>query len=235
MVDPVPVNHRSGLWFWPLWTLTTAGMAVAIGLVFLYVPDERVMGAVQRIFYFHVPAAIVAFFGVFLLLAGSIGYLWTRDRRWDHLALASTEVALLFCTIVLVTGPLWAKPAWGVWWTWEAKITTTLILWLLLLGCLMVRRYAESPEVGARLASILGIFSAADVYIIYKATVWWRGQHPVVFAPDKEGGLAPKMMHALLTCMPVFFLLFALLIFVRYRLACLEDRAEAVLDRALEN
>ncbi len=228
-------HERSDGWIWLLWWLTALGMPVAIWMVFLYAPEERVMGASQRIFYFHVPAAIVTFTAVFVLLAGSVGYMWTRNRKWDHLSLASTEVALLFCTIVLVTGPLWAKPACGVWWTWEAKITTTLILWLLLLGCWMVRHYAENRELGARLASIVGIFAAVDVPIVHKATVWWRGQHPVVFSPGEATGLSPRMSQTFWVSTAVIFLLFALLIALRYRLAGLEDRTEAVLDRALES
>jgi heme exporter protein C len=101
-----------------LWLVVAVSMPVAIGLVFLYVPDEKVMGAAQRIFYFHVPSAFVTFLAVFVLLAGSVGYLWTRNLGWDNLSRAATETALVFCTIVLTTGPLWAMPAWGVWWTW---------------------------------------------------------------------------------------------------------------------
>ena len=144
-------QKRSDGWILQLWGLTAVGMPVALWMIFLYAPEERVMGASQKIFYFHVPAAIVTFTAVFILLAGSVGYIWTRNRKWDHLSLAATEVAIVFCTLVLVTGPLWAKPAWGVWWTWEAKITTTLILWLLLVACRMVRHYAENSELGARL------------------------------------------------------------------------------------
>jgi len=218
-----------------LWVVTSVSMCVAIWLVFLYAPEERVMGAPQRIFYFHVPSAIVTFGSVFILLGGSVAYLWTRDTRWDHVSRAATETALLFCTIVLVTGPLWAKPAWGVWWTWEAKLTTTLILWLLLAACLMVRNYAENREQAARLAAIVGVVAAVDVPIIHKATVWWRGQHPVVFAPNTEGSLAPKMLHTFGFSMAVFFLLFALLLLLRYRVAALEERCEVAAEALSRN
>ncbi len=225
--------HRTlDRWIVVLLVLSASGMPAALWMVFRYAPDERVMGAAQRIFYFHVPSAIVTFTAVFVLLGGSIGFLWTRNLAWDNLSRAATETGLLFCTIVLVTGPLWAKPAWGVWWTWEAKISTTLILWALLAGCLMVRNYADSRELGARLAAIVGIVAAVDVPIIHKATVWWRGQHPVVFAPGKGGALAPKMYDTFLVCSIVFFLLFGLLLALRYRVAALEDRTRAVLHRA---
>lgn len=193
-------------------------------MVFLYAPDERVMGAAQRIFYFHVPSAMMAFLSTFVMLAGSIGYLWTRRRVWDNLSRAATELALLFCAVVLLTGPIWAKPAWGVWWTWEARLTTTLLLALLLFGCLLVRRYAESPEQGARLAAVLGIVAALDVPVIYKAVDWWRGQHPVVFGPGKKNPLAPEMQQTFWVSFLVFVLLYGLLLAARLRVAGHEDR-----------
>ena len=166
-----------------------------------------------------------------MLLAGSLAYLWTRDLKWDNLSRAATETSLLFCTIVLITGPIWAKPAWGTWWTWEARLTTTLLLWLLLAGSLMVRSYANSRDLGARLAAIVGIVAAIDVPIIHKAVEWWRGQHPQVFAPGKRDPMVPEMEQTFLFSMFVFFLLCLLLLTLRYRLANLEDRTEAVVER----
>ncbi|HXV75216.1 MAG TPA: cytochrome c biogenesis protein [Candidatus Polarisedimenticolaceae bacterium] len=215
-----------------LWAVTTASMAVAIYLVFVYSPEERVMGAAQKIFYFHVPIAMVTFLSVFVLLAGSVGYLWTRRLGWDHLSRAATETGLLFCSLVLLTGPIWARPAWGVWWTWEARLTTTLLLWLLLVAGLMVRGYADSRELGARLAAIIGIVAAVDVPIIYKAVDWWRGQHPVLFKPGAKQPLAPEMATTFFFCIAVFLLLFVLLLAVRFRLAALEERTTRVVERA---
>lgn len=211
--------------------LTSAAMIGALWLVFLVAPEERVMGAAQKIFYFHVPAAFATYAGVAVLLAGSIGYLWTRRRAWDHLARASTEVALLFCTMVLVTGPIWAKPAWGTWWTWEARLTSTLVLWLLLAAALMVRGSATDRDLGARLAAIVGVAAALDVPIVHKAVAWWRGQHPQVFAPGEERGLDPRMAEAFAVSTLVLLLLFALLLVLRYRLASLEERAETAAER----
>jgi heme exporter protein C len=213
--------------------VATAGlMPVALYLVFLNAPEEKVMGAVQKIFYFHVPIAAVTFLSVFVLLAGAVGYLWTRRAAWDHLSIASAEVGLLFCTLVLITGPIWAKPAWGVWWTWEAKLTTTLVLWLLLAGILLSRAYASAPEQGARVASVLGVVAALDIPIIYKAVDWWRGQHPIVFGAGKANPLAPGMASALMVSMLVFVLLYALLVAARMRLAALEDRVAALEESA---
>ena len=215
-----------------LWGLTVVLMPAAIWMVFLYAPEEKVMGAAQRIFYFHVPSAMMTYVAVVFVLGGSLAYLWTRDLKWDNLSRAATETSLVFCTIVLVTGPIWAKPAWGTWWTWEARLTTTLLLWLLLAGCLMVRGYAENRDLGARLAAIVGIVAAIDVPIIHKAVDWWRGQHPQVFEPGKKDPMAPEMLQTFLFSMFVFFLLCLLLICLRYRVAAVEDRTEAALERA---
>jgi heme exporter protein C len=214
--------------------VTCSLMFVAIWMVFVYAPDEKIMGPVQRIFYFHVPSAIVTFASVFVLLGASVGYLWTRRRALDCVARAATEISLLFCSIVLVTGPIWAKPAWGVWWTWEARLTTTLVLWLILAASLMVRGYARDPELAARLGAVLGILAALDVPVIYKAVDWWRGQHPVVFEPGKKAPLAPEMMHTFLVCMLAFFMLYGLFLMLRVRLALLEERARNLTERSTD-
>jgi heme exporter protein C len=217
-----------------LWVATTVMIFVAIGMIFLYAPEEKVMGASQRIFYFHVPIAMVTFLSVFILLGASVAYLWTRNRRWDRVGRAATEVALLFCSLVLITGPIWAKPAWGVWWTWEARLTTTLLLWLLLAACLMVRAYADNRDLGARLAAVVGIVAAVDVPIIYKAVDWWRGQHPILFAPGKKSSLDPRMADAFQVSIIAIFLLFGLLLALRYRAATIEERTQMAVERASE-
>jgi heme exporter protein C len=206
-------------------------MFVAIWMVFQYVPSERVMGPVQRIFYFHVPSAMITFLAVFILMSASIGYLWTRSRVWDRVAIAATEIGLMFCSLVLITGPIWAKAAWGVWWTWEARLTTTLILWLLLAGCLMVRGYAQNQDLGARLAAVLGIIAALDVVIVYKAVHWWRGQHPIVFKEGAKSPLAPEMMQTFLYCIGVFMALFLLMMVLRVQTLSMEERAQALMER----
>jgi heme exporter protein C len=209
---------------------TTVGIGVALWATFLYAPEEKVMGAAQKIFYFHVPAAFVTYLGVALMLGASIGYLWTRDLRWDALSLAATEIAVLFCTIVLITGPIWAKPAWNTWWTWEARLISTLVLWVLLVVCLMLRGYADSRELGARLAAIVGIVAAVDIPIIHKAVEWWRGQHPEVFRGE-GAGLAPEMATAFGLATLASFLLMGLLVTLRYRAARMELRADELADR----
>jgi heme exporter protein C len=175
---------------------------------------------------------MVTYFSVYVLLGASMAYLWTRRRVFDYVAIGATELALVFCTVVLISGPIWAKPAWGVWWTWEARLTTTLVLWLILAGTVMVRGYASDRDTGARMASILGIVAALDVPIIHKAVQWWRGQHPQVFKPGQESPLAPEMKTALLVCVAAMFALYALLLVMRAALAAMENRAQALADRS---
>jgi len=206
----------------------TPMMFVSLWMVFLYAPEERTMGAVQRVFYFHVPSAMMTYASVAVLLAASLAYLWTRDRRWDNLSLAATECGLLFCTIVLITGPIWARPIWNTWWTWEVRLTATLLLWIILAASLMVRGYAENRDLAARLAAVLGVVAALDLPIIKVAVRLWGGMHPQVFKPGKDSGLEPTMLRTWLVCIVTFLLLFLLLLAVRYRQAELDERLERV-------
>lgn len=211
-----------------VFVLMTASLYVVFGVV----PGERTMGVVQRIFYFHVPSALSAFLGVGLCALSSVVYLRTRDRRFDVLAHASAELATLFCTIVLVTGPIWARPVWGVWWTGEVRLTATLVLWLILVGYLVLRASAEDPEQGARWGAVVAIVAALDIPIIYKAVEWWRGLHPRVLKMTGGQGLDPAMERTLLLCTVTFFLLFAYLLAQRYRLGLLAREIEALTHAA---
>ncbi len=195
-------------------------MVAALYLVFIYVPTEENMGVVQRIFYFHVPLAWVAFLAFFVVFAGSILYLWKREDKWDILAYSSAEVGIVFTTLVLITGPIWAKPIWGVWWTWDARLTTTLVLWLIYLAYLMVRSFATEESRGARFAAVVGIVGFIDVPIVALAITLWRTQHPgpVIF----EGGLAPSMLFTLLVCLAAFTVLYIHLLMHRISLRQLE-------------
>ncbi|OGO01631.1 MAG: cytochrome C assembly protein [Chloroflexi bacterium RBG_13_52_14] len=181
-------------------------MMAALYLVFIYVPTEGTMGVVQRIFYFHVPVAWVSFLAFFVVFIGSILFLWKRDEKWDMLARSSAEIGILFTSLVLITGPIWAKPAWGVWWTWDARLTTTLIMWVIYVSYLMVRSFAVEESRGARFAAVVGIFGFVDIPITAVAITLWRTQHPrpVIF----EGGLAPSMLLTLIVCVAAFTLLY---------------------------
>jgi heme exporter protein C len=222
---------KTGLVLGVLWTAATLCMWWAIWMVFMYAPEEKVMGAAQKIFYFHLPSVFATYASVIVMLCASMAYLWKRDLRWDNLSRSATELGVLFCTIVLITGSIWARPAWGAWWTWEARITTTLVLWMLLVACLMVRGYADNRDTGARLASIVGIVAALDLPIIHKAVEWWRGQHPVVFEPGKENALAPGMGATLGVCALAFLLTWALMLTIRHRQTRQEDRLATVAER----
>ena len=192
--------------------------------IFRLVPTEEKMGVVQRIFYFHVPSALAGFLGVALCAVCSALYLWTRDRRYDRVAHASAELGVLFFTIVLLTGPIWARPVWGVYWTGEVRLTSTLVLWLMYAGYLLLRRSAENPEQAARWAGVLGIVGALDLPIIYKSVEWWRGLHPKVLKVSGGQGLDPAMQHAFALCVFTFLLLFLALLIQRCRLGLLEEQ-----------
>jgi heme exporter protein C len=207
-------------------------MAASIYVVFGVAPEERTMGVVQRIFYFHVPSALSAFLGVGVCAAASAAYLWTRNRRFDVLAHAAAELAVLFCTIVLVTGPIWARPVWGVWWTGEVRLTSTLVLWLILVGYLVLRGSAENPDQAARWGAVVAIVAALDIPIIYKSVEWWRGLHPRVLKATGGQGLDPAMEKTLLLCTVTFFLLFVYLLAQRCRLGFLQHDVEALTHAA---
>ena len=192
-----------------LFGLGFALMIAALYMVFVYVPTEKHTGVVQRIFYFHVPLAWVSFLAFFITFIFSILYLWKRAMKSDTIAHASAEVGVVFTTLVLVTGPIWAKPVWGIWWTWDARLTTSLVLWLTYVAYLLVRSYATEPARGARLSAVIGIVGFIDVPIVFLTVNLWRTQHPttIIF----EGGLTTPMLMTLLVCMAAFTMLYVLL------------------------
>lgn len=198
---------------------TLAMMLVSLFLVFEWVPTEEDQGIVQRIFYFHVPCAWVAFaaFGI-VAIAGAF-YLWLKDQIWDDLGYAAAEIGMVFCTLVLITGSLWAKPIWGTWWTWDSRLTTTFILWLLYGGYLMLRAMADdTPEV-ARFGAVIGIVAALDVPVVILSVRLWRTIHPaVLITRSGEHGLEdPRMVITLLMSLAAFTGLFGWLLMLRFQ------------------
>jgi heme exporter protein C len=185
----------------------------------LYVaPTEETMGDIQRIFYYHVPSAFVAFTCFFANLVASLVYLKNRKLTTDAFALATAEVGVVFCTVVLVTGPLWAKPVWGIWWTWDARLTSTLLLWLIYMSYLLLRQFSSGGQ-APLLAAILAVFGSVDVVFVYMSIRWFRTQHPQPVIGGGEGsGLHPAMAHALLANMAAFAAFSAVVIWLRYRL-----------------
>ena len=145
-------------------TILTALLIFAAGYAALFVaPDEKTMHAIQRIFYFHLPSWIAMFSAFTIVFYANVAYLITRNRKWDALGVSGVEVGVICCTIGLVTGPLWARPVWGIWWTWDARLTSTFILWLLYIGYLLLRGLLEDPEKKASLSAIFGIFASLDI------------------------------------------------------------------------
>jgi heme exporter protein C len=186
-------------------------------------PTDAMQGEIFRIIFYHVPSASVAFLFFAVSLIGSIAYLAFRRNRdgWaqiaDAWALAGAEVGVVFCTVVLLTGPIWGRRAWGIWWTWDARLTTTLVLWLIYVSYLLLRRFAAGPQMQT-LAAVLGIFGALDVPIVYMSNRWWRTQHPApVFGGDSGSGMAPSMVGAFLWNMLAWLLWGLLILGLRYR------------------
>ena len=210
--------------------LTAITLISALWMALFYAPREMVMGDAQRIFYFHVPSAWIGFLAFFVVFVASLLFLRTRQRRWDALALASVEIGVVFTTLVLLTGPLWAKVAWGAFWVWDARLTTTLILWLIYIAYLMLRSTAES-ERRARFAAVLGIIGFLDVPLIYLSVSWWRTMHPG-YVVSEPGGLAPPMTQTLMVALVSFTLLFALLLVARLRLEQARDLLTALRARS---
>src|ERR1700746_673729 len=183
-------------------------------------PDDALQGYIFRIIYYHVPSATVAFLFFAISLIGSIGYLAyrrsnpARAQIADAWALAGAEIGVVFCTVVLTTGPLWGRRAWGIWWTWDARLTTTLVLWLIYVSYLLLRRFAAGPQVQT-LAPVLGIFGALDVPIVYMSNRWWRTQHPApVFGGGPDSGIKDPAMLAAFGWNVLAWLAWGLLILV---------------------
>ena len=215
--------------------VTLVATIVSLYMAFLYAPTEATMGDVQRIFYFHVPSAWVAFFAFLLVFVFSLTYLVRREKRWDNAAAACAEIGVLFCTLVLITGPIWAKPAWGVWWTWDARLTLTLVLWLIYVAYMMLRYYMPDPERRATFSAVLGVVGFIDVPLVYFSIRWWRTQHPQpVMRGGENSGLEPPMLATLLVCLATFTLLFLALLRLRLKLQRLRDEADELQDRLEE-
>lgn len=195
---------------------TVVTVLTAIYFVFMYASVEKTMGVVQKIFYFHVASAWCAFLAFFVTFIYSILYLVKRKRDYDMNAYVSAEIGVVFTTIVLTTGPIWAKSSWNTWWAWEPRLTTTLILWFIYLAYIMIRQMDGVWDKKARLSAVFGIIGFADVPIVFFAIRWWQTKfHPIVFGngvAQTGGGIEGNMLVALLVSLTAFtFLYFYLL------------------------
>ncbi|MBI4213156.1 MAG: cytochrome c biogenesis protein CcsA [Chloroflexi bacterium] len=210
-------------WGMPLASIAGTASVLALAMIFFYVPPDRLQGIVQKIFYLHVPAAWIAYLAFFVVLVGSIGYLWQRNLAWDRVARASAEIGVLFTTLVLVLGSLWAKPIWNTWWTWDARLTSTLVLWFIYVGYLMLRAYTPDQERSARFGAVLGIVGFADVPIIHYSVEWWRTLHPEAVVVRAQPQLPAEMGITLAVATLTVTLVYATFMLYRVHLEHLED------------
>jgi heme exporter protein C len=217
----------------PLLAIATALLlSFALYEALIAAPTEQTMGNVQRIFYYHVPSAWTAFVLFLINFVCSIVYLIRRDTKSDILALVSAEVGVVFCTVVIVTGPIWARPVWGIWWApGDIRLTTTLVLWLIYISYLMVRRLSTGGKTPV-IAAVVAIFGALDVPLVYFSIWFFRTQHP---SPVIGGGgsLDPRMAHVLLINWAAFLCLAWLLCWTRYELEVAQRKVEEA--QALES
>lgn len=209
--------------------ITALLLAIAAYMAFWYAPTERTMGEIQRIFYFHAGSFWTSFVAFFLNAVASVVYLIKRNPRTDSLAAASAEVGVLFCTGGLIMGPLWAKPVWGIWWTWDARLTLTLLLWLLYVAYVMLRSFLPEGDRRAVISAVYGIFAAADVPLVYMANRWWRTQHPQpVIAGGEGSGLNAQMWQTVMMAWAALTALMVCYVIVRMALEDGRRRVEAL-------
>ncbi len=215
--------------------LLLLAMSAALYAALVFAPTERVQGDVQRIFYFHVPLAWTSYLAFTVVAISSIVYLLTRRPVWDAVARSSAEVGLLLTTLMLISGSLWARPIWGTWWSWDARLTTTLLLWFIYVGYLMLRSSIDDEQKAARYAAIVGIIGAVDIPIIHQSVVWWRSLHPESVVLASGGPAMPgSMLAALLISLAAFTLVYVVLVTFRTRLELARADLKALRRLALE-
>ncbi len=222
-----------------IFNVVTAGlMLVALALVFWYAPQEREMGEVQRIFYFHVPSAWVSFLAFLVTAVAGIIYLRTGNRHWDMVSYVSVEIGLLFTVMTLVSGSIWARPAWNTWWTWDPRLTTYSIMALIYVAYMMLRQGTEDPDRRARFAAVYAIVGFVSVPITFLSIRWWRTIHPVVIgggSPTAEGGfdMTAPMRVTFFFSLFTFTVLYACFLANRLRLERFSQRIEQLKARVL--
>jgi len=207
--------------------LALIGLTIAPYMAFMYAGIEKDMGLAQKIFYYHVPSAFMMYAGFTVCFVSSILYLSKKEKKYDIWALCGAEVGLLFCTLVLLTGPIWAKPIWGTWWTWDAQLTLTLTLWLIFVAYLMLHSYSDDSLQSAKFRAVLGIIGFLDMPLIHYATKLWRTHHPEVIRGE-EFGLPIDMKIAFYFCVFTFLMLFLALLFKRVSIEKARDELESL-------
>jgi heme exporter protein C len=202
---------------------------------FFIAPEERTMHVLYRIFYFHAATAWAGMDAFFVCFVANLLYVWKRQQRFDSLGVAAAEVGLACTTVVLITGPIWAKPAWGIYWTWDARLTSTFVLWLLYISYLLLRGLIEEPERRALLSALFGIFAYIDVPLVFFSIRWWRTQHPApVIMGGPNSGLDPIMKKVFFFNVLAMHVFAVFLIVERYLLEKMKAEVE-VLQREVES
>ena len=221
---------REGLLF-----ASAALMGLTLYLVYFWVPTELNLGISQRIFYFHVPLGWLGMLSMMLVAGASVVYLITGNDKWDSFAYATAELGVLFASLILITGVVWARGDLGWWWTWDAKLTTTLILWFIYVGYLMIRSYAPKGSQGARYGAVVALIGAIDAPIIYMATIWWNTAHPELhtgpLAEDVDALASGRIYATLLVSVLTFTVLYVYILVERYSLR----RSEVALDELYQS
>jgi heme exporter protein C len=207
------------------------GVLVGLYLALVVAPRDAVQGEVYRIMYLHVPSVLTGYLAIAVVFVCSIAYLKTRDLRWDAVARASGELGVIFIGLTLATGSIWGKPTWGAWWTWDARITTTAILFVIFVGYLMLRGFAEDEAIGARYAAVLGIIGTLDIPVIHMSVYWWRTLHqPATVLRPGRPAMGRDMLIIWAVNIAALCLLYAYLLAMRVRL---EGVRRAALDLKL--
>ena len=214
-----------------VYVVLLAAMSAALYMIFIFAPPERVQGDTQRIIYGHVSVAWLSFLAFGVVAVGSAMYLWRRTSHWDHLAVASAEIGVLFTTLTLATGSIWGRIVWGVWWTWDPRLTTTLVLWFIYVAYLAVRTYIDDVGLRRRVAAVLGIFGFVDVPIVWFSVQWWRSLHPVQTLTASGGGVTREMLITLLVTLSAFTIFYAVLLRQRYLLERTAEAAAEIRER----
>ena len=200
-------------------SLSSVLMVGSLYMSLIWAPTEITLGDSQRIFYIHIPLAWLGMLSVIILAVFSIAYLITRNIKWDNLAYSTAELGFILITLVLVTGMIWSKAEWTVWWTWDPKLTTTVILWFIYLAYIMLRKYGPSDLRGASYGAVLGSIGAIDVPMIYMAANWWSSAHPELnIGPlsDQSSSVNSEMMMTLLVSLIAYTMLYIIILNEKY-------------------
>jgi len=233
-----PINRNSPLMVRWVKILEPVSILCLLGCgiwVFVGTPTETEMGFVQKIMYLHVPSVIVTYTAFFVVFACAIAYLWKRDILFDQVAKSSAEIGLIFCGLVLLTGAIWGKPTWGTYWVWDARLTTTLLLFLIFCGYFLLRSFTTEREREARLASVLGIIGFLDIPIIHKSVEWWRTLHQpttllkVSAAGEAKPAMPTELLLPLLATMAAMLIFYVYLLFLRIQMEQRHDRLQEMI------